>query len=1763
MHVWKRTLAGLLALALVAGYSAPMDGSVGKLFGRPDLTAFAEGENVHYTPSSSAIPEADFVATSDSFSGSGTYTLLSDVELNKPVTMIGDSVTLDLNGHKLTMQKGLTIGGTLTVMDTSENKEGKLIVEDPGYYLDTGNGKNAIEYDVAGKLVLESGSVIATGGYAGFSDAPCRGGNALQCGSLTVNGGILKLNAGMGTNDSAYDSNYDGKQIDCSQPELVRITGGTMNFDPSAYSVPAGYLTKKNEDETWTVTSMFATDPAITDTLTYTGDPHALITAGTLADDVEEGTKVWYGITNVIERNSRDTFDVPTLKEGDVLMPTGAYGFYLTEGLNVVCNGTAYSPCTNPMVPHNLYKSGDGVSFVYGDVDDTDYPKTKEFNGYDSFRVLEVNLSEANPYIVIEPYDSTNAWSENPPTGTNAGNYDVFYRITDGPTTEIVPPTFIGTATIDQAQVSPTPAQNLTYKKGEEQALVDTTGVPAGVTVEYTQDMNGTVYGSSEDYYEISSLKVGDVLKPNASEDGIYLKGGTFRLCDADAVNATQFEYWAVSIYRNEMENNIAFQPNVDLVSGYSKLYSADEYDSFMVSEIATDGTVTFIPWNYAKNGTSFKWSAEMPKGEDAGTYDIWYHFTDTNYTVKNPEMDGENSLGFAKVTATIAPQETEVKAVNGLTYKKGEEHALVDTTGVPEGVTVEYMTEEPTPTAEFVREAKIEANKWVTTCDDQKKAAKNANNDKAKDFFANAGIAAYCISMALEEDNSDFIVTAKQNIYGDGDTIKALSTLMEETGDYAADEQEVYHYLTGIVKEDSTLDSIKASLQDPRWSAEMPKGENAGTYDIWYRFADTNYTVKNPEMDGENSLGFAKLTATIDPATLSLGGVTETYSGKDIKLVKIPEDFPAGVTVEYIVSSADEKPKTPQSLMEEFFYKNAEYSALGQENAFYQSASGVCYHLYSALWNYLNNGVINYESDFSMAKECMYGQDKEPLAAAPGDDEQQAVYNYLKTYLPSEDMTFEEFSALLNDERWQTMTGETFPKGTDAGEYTVYYRFTGDNVKNYTYTDAEGEAVQDYGTLKSEITKTQAQLMEASSIGDPKIYDGTERKLDAACTSFDGTVVYSLDGENYTKKIPTVKDAGKYTVYVKVIGDKNHTDSDVEEIKDSIAPKAVTATITAANKSCDGNTTAELTVTADSGIEGETITITGVTGTFDSANSGTGKTVKIDASKAVVTVDGGKAENYTITFPETVKADITPLETAISVKLDGWTYDGTSHTPEVITEDTAYKAAIGAGNVTYTYKQGDAVLDKAPVDAGTYTVTATVSGVDNYEDAVNSAEFTIAKADINPIVSITGWTYGATANTLTVTDNPGNGAVTYEYKVKGAEDSTYSTTVPTAAGEYTVRATIADTANYLGVETTADFTIAKKSLTVTADKASKVYGTDDPALTYTSNGLVGEDKITGELARAEGENVGEYAITQGTLTAGENYAIKFVPAEFTITAAQFDVDAKGFEGTFDGKAHGISASTKVEGAKVMYLAAEGENVPTEDDFVKANLTASPTFTDAGTYKVWYCITTPNYKTVVDYKTVTIAKASIKPVVTLAGWTYGEDANKPELIGNDGNATATFAFYQGEEKLNGVPTNAGTYKVVATVPEATNYLGGETDVEFTIAKAKLTVTVESAIKVEGDADPAFTYKTSGLVGDDKIEVSLTRENGETAGKYAIAADVKASDNYEVKFVGAELTITAKPAEEQPTEPTTTESPETTKAPGEGILFKICIVFFRL
>ena len=134
----------------------------------------------------------------------------------------------------------------------------------------------------------------------------------------------------------------------------------------------------------------------------------------------------------------------------------------------------------------------------------------------------------------------------------------------------------------------------------------------------------------------------------------------------------------------------------------------------------------------------------------------------------------------------------------------------------------------------------------------------------------------------------------------------------------------------------------------------------------------------------------------------------------------------------------------------------------------------------------------------------------------------------------------------------------------------------------------------------------------------------------------------------------------------------------------------------------------------------------------------------------------------------------------------------------------------------------------RTPSESGIYSVQVMTKGSNPLTWTSNAINVTIAKAAGTASVSMDGWAYGETAKAPVPTSaTNGTDNVTYLYKVKDANDSTYSAAVPTAAGSYTVKATFPATANYEEATATADFTIAKATpaISIIADKTTLAGG--------------------------------------------------------------------------------------------------------------------------------------------------------------------------------------------------------------------------------------------------------------------------------------------------------------------------------------------------
>ena len=110
------------------------------------------------------------------------------------------------------------------------------------------------------------------------------------------------------------------------------------------------------------------------------------------------------------------------------------------------------------------------------------------------------------------------------------------------------------------------------------------------------------------------------------------------------------------------------------------------------------------------------------------------------------------------------------------------------------------------------------------------------------------------------------------------------------------------------------------------------------------------------------------------------------------------------------------------------------------------------------------------------------------------------------------------------------------------------------------------------------------------------------------------------------------------------------------------------------------------------------------------------------------------------------------------------------------------------------------------PTKPGKYVCKAVFPKTGNYDSCSATCEFVIEKAKGVGTLSASDVYVGMEPKASPVSATNGVTAVTYQYKEKGASDSSYTDKVPTKPGEYTVKATFAATDYYLETSATANF---------------------------------------------------------------------------------------------------------------------------------------------------------------------------------------------------------------------------------------------------------------------------------------------------------------------------------------------------------------------
>lgn len=282
--------------------------------------------------------------------------------------------------------------------------------------------------------------------------------------------------------------------------------------------------------------------------------------------------------------------------------------------------------------------------------------------------------------------------------------------------------------------------------------------------------------------------------------------------------------------------------------------------------------------------------------------------------------------------------------------------------------------------------------------------------------------------------------------------------------------------------------------------------------------------------------------------------------------------------------------------------------------------------------------------------------------------------------------------------------------------------------------------------------------------------------------------------------------------------------------------------------------------------------------------------------------------DNYNIVNDVVIKVTVGKAASVIAAPTKSGDATHTSIILEPVTP------TVGDGTVEYGYAEtegGEVTNWQAGTTfdglegSKTYYFYARVSETENYAAAVSTGMpiSTLDKKNGEVTLSIDGWTYGdeAKAPVYAVVEGEYDAAkIKVEYATKG--DSNWSTTVPTNAGEYTVRVVCDANAVWAEAVKTCDFKIEKKELTLTWGTLSFVYNAQAQKPTAKiASGVVDGDDVTvvvsGEKIDANNPDTPNAYTATASLsgeTAG-NYKINN-----NDESRQFTITSKGITLTWD-----------------------------------------------------------------------------------------------------------------------------------------------------------------------------------------------------------------------------------------------------------------------
>lgn len=473
-------------------------------------------------------------------------------------------------------------------------------------------------------------------------------------------------------------------------------------------------------------------------------------------------------------------------------------------------------------------------------------------------------------------------------------------------------------------------------------------------------------------------------------------------------------------------------------------------------------------------------------------------------------------------------------------------------------------------------------------------------------------------------------------------------------------------------------------------------------------------------------------------------------------------------------------------------------------------------------------------------------------------------------------------------------------------------------------------------------------------------------------------------------------------------------------------------------------------------------------------------------------------------------------------------TYDGTPKTPSL---------TVKVGETTLTAGEDYVAIYENYINAGTATVK--VYGIEDYADLTGTATFTIKKADQIVTFAKGGEqtaTYGESfSNTATAQLDSANATISYSSSDESVATVDENGTVTILkAGEVTITATAAETSNVKEGKAEYKLTIGKATPTLTFANSTvsvKTTGSVNNPLTIVPGGLtVTYTSSDPKVATVDATTGKVTLVGKGTTTIKATFESNdcYKQAEdsyiLTVDNDAIAYTAEGWHGAYNAQEHSITVKVTAPdpGAKVTYSTTEDGNFTAQN----------PTFTDAGTYTVYFKIEANGYDAVTGSAKVIIKRAPLTDATVTGGPYTGQQVGSAsevkagELTGLVENTDYTVTFYNnvnaGENTAQAAIMGTGNYtgtllEYFTITPKALTeeMVSPIADQPYTGDQIKPTVTVADGTTplVEGK-DFTVTYGSNNEVGTGKGTV-IIKGTGNYAGTVTKQFNITNSGTFEV------------------------------------------------